>query len=239
MDNNTCSIKPKNFENLNWATFSDLYFNKMTKCMSDYIDYQNGIISFSYINHVKNNPKLGDFCGNKDSYTHPDGIIGFCERSEEEKKEDPPFLSIVCESIQSRVNSNSSETAILNKYRKGQAKDEDILNLNIIEFILSPNKKLYDQFLELYGNNKIEFFKLFWFYILPIFYFDIEKVKEGILDNTLLKGIIDQAHIVPDGFYQVIQKQLNIKPSADSNPIEVFRFIFKYILLLLINQKSR
>jgi hypothetical protein len=372
MDNKTCSLEPGSLETLKWGQFMDLYFDKMAKCMRDYIDYQNSIISSAYINEVRTKQNLGEFCGNKDSYRHPDGLQGFCSRIDpaaakeklknaesmikvaeeiesvtkkgfesrqsdlkdtketidrykreiiqyrkeaestknknhrksllekatgneqelpkleekvkplerrlqtalefvKQKKDDvdrareiylealnivketdvssirdnsAPFLDIICNSIKVKKEESGFvfgapqteqdvNSDILNKYNKQG--DDNSLNLEILNFILKPYKDLYYQFSNLYQHNSLEFYKAFFFYIVPIFYFDIENIKKGILDNTIFKQLIDQKHLIPDGFYQVIQKQLTIKESPNQQPFEVLKFICKFIVINIIN----
>jgi hypothetical protein len=226
MNNNTCSIQTGTLATLKWGEFMDVYFNKMAKCLRDYIDYQNAMISSSYINNVNTDKSGNPFCGSADSYRHKDGLPGYCGTSASEM---PPFLKIVCDAIQPQASSSD----ILKKYRKNGT--TDILNLEILNFVVGPNKDIFNQFMNLYNNNLYEFIKSFYFYVVPIFYFDIDNIKKGILKNTILKEIIDQGYLIPNGFYQVIQKQLTIKESPDHQPFEVLKFILKYILLTFVN----
>ena len=227
MNINTCSIQPGSLSTMKWGEFMEVYFNKMAKCLRDYIDYQNAIVSSSYINNVKNDKSSGPFCGSKDSYQHATGLDGYCANN---PSDIPPFLKIVCNAIQPQASSSD----ILKKHRK-RGTTTDILNLEILKFVVGPNKEIYNQFMNLYNNNLYEFTKSFFFYVVPIFYFDIDNIKKGILNNTMLKEIIDQGYLIPDGFYQVIQKQLTIKESPDHQPFEVLKFILKYILITFVN----
>lgn len=226
MNNNTCLIQTGRLATLKWGEFMDLYFNKMAQCLRDYIDYQNAIISSSYINNVNTDISGGPFCGSADSYRDKDGLPGYCGTN---PSDIPPFLKIVCNAIQPQASSSD----ILKKYRRNGT--TDILNLEILKFVVGPNKDIFDQFMNLYNNNLYEFIKSFYFYVIPIFYFDIDNIKKGILENTMLKDIIDHGYLLPDGFYQVIQKQLTIKESPDHQPFEVLKFILKYILLTFVN----
>jgi hypothetical protein len=147
-----------------------------------------------------------------------------------------PFTDILCKAAgqQPRPVTKETERSLLEKFKKMEGK----LKINIWEFLKTTQLGVLHQFIDIYkvteNNTSIDLALTLWFYVVPIFYFDIKKIGEGIFENTLFKDFMKTVNSAEDSLYQVLNKQFNIKQTEVSQPFEALKFIIRYIFINMI-----